>query len=134
VGCGNVTNVAAAIGATMVATSAPAATGGAISDGTYHLVNLVVFTGAGGSSGPLALSVKQTIVIHGSTADAVTDANGTIEQATASIAPAGTAVTYTPTCPKPDVALSGGFSATASSLVLYLVNDAGQTVSYTYAK
>lgn len=130
--CNALVNVAPQVTAMQVAAEPPPATGGVVSDGTYHLADLTIYTGAGGPSGALPLQLKQTIAIHGTSADAITEVSGKSQAQSTTFVTAGTSVTTAGTCPNVDPPQAGEYSATASSLVLFLVNDQGKTVRYTY--
>jgi len=130
--CNALVNVAPAVSAMQVATEPPPATGGAVTDGTYHLSDLTIYTGAGGHAGALPLQLRQTIAIHGTTADAVTEVNGKSQAQSTTFVTSGTTATTGGTCPTVEPPQTGEFSATATSLVLFLVNDQGDTVRYTY--
>jgi len=126
-------NDATVVVAKQVASSAPSPTGGTVTNGTYHLVDLTVYTGPGGAVGALPLAIKQTIAIHGGTADAISEVSGKSEDVTSTFAAAGTTITTAQTCPSAGSPQTGTFSATPTSVVFLLVNGAGQTVGYTYA-
>jgi hypothetical protein len=131
--CNVLVNGAAVVTANQVATEAPAPAGGAVANGTYHLVDLTLYTGAGGAVGPLPLSLKQTIAIHGSTADAISEVSGKSADVSSTFVVAGTSVSLAQSCPSAKPAETATFTASATSFVLFLVNDAGQTVGYTYS-
>ena len=117
----------------MIAADAPAPVGGAIVDGKYHLTNISVFTGALGSSGPLALSIQETIVIHGSSVDVVDDVNGKTTRLTETFTHAGSAVSFAATCPSAVMGKNAQYSAVGTTFTIFLVNGAGQTATYTYS-
>jgi hypothetical protein len=131
--CNVVTNDAAVIGAQMVASVAPASTGGAISNGKYHLTDITVYTGLGGSVGSLPLSIAETIHIHGSAVDVIANANGKDTRTSSVITIAGDVATFSQTCPNPTSPSIAHYSVVGTSLVMFMVNDAGQTVMYTYS-
>ena len=130
--CSEIVNDAPEVVAHLVGTAPPVATGGTISDGTYHLTDLSAFTGPNGASGPLELKLRSTISVHGSTIDIVQDANGKHEWATETFVASSNAVTFTRTCPTAK-SRTANFSA-GTSLVLFQQNDTGQTVTYTYER
>jgi hypothetical protein len=132
--CNALVNSAGLVVAMQIAANAPAPIGGAIANGTYHLDDVTLYTGPGGATGALPLSIKQTIAINGSTADAIADFNGKTVSATATFVASGTSVTSTGTCPSAGSPEIATYSATATSVVMYKVNDVGQTVGYTYTK
>jgi hypothetical protein len=131
-GCNALANVGPIVGATQVAADAPPATGGVVTDGTYHLVELTIYTGPGGASGAVPIAVKQTVAIHGTSADAVTEVSGMSQAQSTTFVTSGTAVTTAGTCPTMGPPQTGEYTATATALVLYLVNGDGKTTRYTY--
>lgn len=133
--CNPIANDAPMVGASMVAANAPAPTGGALVNGHWHLHDIVVYTGPGGSSGPLALSIAQTVDLHGTTADIAQVANGKTDQMTETMTTSGTTVSFGRVCPaSSDPQKDAQFSASASSMVLYIPNDVGQIVAFTYER
>jgi hypothetical protein len=133
--CNMLVNGAAVVTAKQVASDAPAPLGGAVANGTYHLVDLTVYTGAAGAAGPLPLSVKQTIAIHGATADAISEVSGKSVAVSSTFVVAGTSASLAQTCPSSaNPAEAATFTASATSFVLFLVNGAGQTAGYTYVQ
>jgi hypothetical protein len=58
--CGAGANKGAVVDVTQIAQPAPAATGGVVADGTYLLTSATMYTGTGGATGPLGLSLQQT--------------------------------------------------------------------------
>jgi len=131
--CNPIANDGPIVGASMVAANAPAPTGGALVNGHWHLHDIVVYTGPGGSSGPLALSIAQTVDLHGNVADIAQVANGKTDQMTETMTTSGTTVSYARVCPATgEPQKDGQFSATPTSMILYLPNDVGQIVAFTY--
>ena len=131
-GCNALVNVGSLVTAVQVAAEAPAATGGVVADGTYHLTDLTIFTGEGGQAGALPVQLKQTVSIHGTSADAVTEVNGKSQGQSTTFVTNGTSATTAGTCPMVEPPQTGEYSATPTSLILYLVNDQGKTTRYTY--
>ncbi|HSO31732.1 MAG TPA: hypothetical protein VLT33_04435 [Labilithrix sp.] len=130
--CHAVTADGAAIPITMVAADPPAPLGGTIVDGTYRLVDAKLYTHPGGSAGPLPITIKATIAISGTVANVAQDTSKSSERLTATVVTSGTSVTFTQTCPKGDTntaTYSGG-----TDLTLFLPNDQGQVVAYTYRR
>ncbi|HEY8073756.1 MAG TPA: hypothetical protein VIF62_06600 [Labilithrix sp.] len=58
--CGIGANLGAKIDVQQTATDPPAAMGGTIADGTYVLTSATLYTGAGGATGSLGLTLAQT--------------------------------------------------------------------------
>lgn len=131
--CTAVVNDATAIaGVSKIAAAAPTPTGGAIVDGKYHLTSAALYTGVGGDTGIVPITIKQTFVLHGTSADLSEDANGVSLWGTFSFLTAGDTATFGQTCPSTEPPTIARYSATPASLVLFLPNDAGQIVAYTY--
>ncbi len=137
--CEAMTNDATPITAVdMIASAAPAPTGGTIQDGTYHLTGLTLFVGTTGTAGQIPLTLAGTARVQGNVVDQALDGTGfdgkaISERTRETIATTGTSVTYTMTCPASKTR-SGTYSATSTSMTLFLVNDLGQTVGYTYTR
>jgi hypothetical protein len=118
----------------MVAATAPAPTGGTIVDGKYHLTNITLYTGPNGSAGPLSLSIKQTVNVKQGTVDVVEETNGKAPtRLTMTMTTTGSSVAMSRTCPSAMPGQSGTYSIKGNEYVWFLVNDVGQTVSYTYS-
>jgi hypothetical protein len=122
----------ASVAAMQVAANAPPATGGAIANGTYHLVDMTLYTGPGGATGALPVLLKQTVAIHGNTADTIAEFGATTASATATFVTSGASVTSTGTCPSAGAPEIATYSVNGTSLVMFKVNDLGQTFGYTY--
>jgi hypothetical protein len=120
---------------TMVAEAAPTPVGGAVPDGSYDLVSVVLYTGPGGTAGPLPLSVKATVAISGNTANVAQETSTTAatQRLTASVATSGTDLVVTQTCPKPET-IQAKYSGGGTDLVWFIPNDKGQIVAYTYRR
>lgn len=116
----------------MVAESAPTAVGGTIASGKYHLVDVSVFTGPSGPSGALEATVTSTVRITGNTADAVIHGPEGESRMRLTLAPNANEVTYASTCGSSKTR-SGRYSA-GVALTLFLDNDVGQVVTYTYER
>jgi hypothetical protein len=123
-------------GIEMVAESAPAPTGGVIPNGTYHLKKVVYYAGPGGGTGTIPVSIRATVSITGTLVKQSADGNdGTQKIAKRTIetfVTSGTTVTSKQSCPGTD-AFTGSYSASGGALTLFLLNDVGKTVGYTYA-
>jgi hypothetical protein len=127
-----------AVGPTVVAIAQIAAdpltpVGGAIVDGTYHLTSAVLYTGAGGGSGPLGVSIQQSISLHAGAVDTVSVSGGTTTRTSGLVTTNGTSqATFSQTCPTSKAGSTDEYSVSGSSLILFATNGAGQTVMYTY--
>jgi hypothetical protein len=122
----------------MVATAAPAATGGAVQDGTYHLTALTLYVGPTGKSGAIPITLKGVMRIQTGVVDSALDGTNSegdpiAERTRETFTTAGASVSYTMTCPTVKTR-TGTYSTSGSSLTLFLVNDIGQTVGYTYSR
>ncbi len=122
----------------MVASAAPPPTGGAIQDGTYRLSALTLYVGASGTAGAIPITLKGIARVQGSVVDNAlegTDGEGQpiSERTRETFTTTGPSVTYTMTCPAVKTR-TGTYSASSTSMTLYLVNDTGQTVGYTYTR
>ena len=130
--CNTLVNDGTDVGIEMVATNAPAATGGTIADGKYHLTSVVLYSGPGGTAGPLPATIKSTVLVHGGFVDIIQSTGTKVDRLTQAISATGTVVTWTQTCPKGSKATSTGYSATPTSLTTFIPNDKGQLVGFTY--
>ena len=132
--CNALVNSGPVIAAVQIAADAPAPTGGTISDGTYRLTDLTLYTGVGGNVGPIAIQLRQTVDIHGAFADAVTESSGKSEAMSTTIVTSGTSVTNTETCPKAGTPDTAQYSATPTSIVFYQPSGSSGTAVSTYSK
>jgi hypothetical protein len=125
---------AAAIPLNQVASEAPAAMGGTFSDGTYLLTRYTTYTGPGGATGPLPLSLRIRWDLAGGTVQSVeADGDGTnVRHFTARLTTSGTRFTETQSCPRATVD-EGTYSATATSVTEW-VSDKGQVVEAVFTK
>lgn len=115
-----------------VAANAPTPTGGAIADGKYHLVDVTLYTGAGGTNGPLAITVTTTFELHGNTVQASASGPNGVARATASFATNANKITWNELCPVPGGS-TGTYSAGASELTIFMENDLDQIAGSKYA-
>ncbi len=130
--CNTLDNDAAAVGADSVATSAPVATGGNVPDGKYHLTSVKLYTGKGGSSGPIPLSIKQTIELAKGTVNIAEDANGKVSALTQTYTIKGTSIAFAQSCPAGTPGKTVKFSADGTKVSLYIPNDLNQITEFTY--
>ena len=123
-------------GIEMVASNAPTPIGGAIPNGTFHLKKVVYYAGPGGSTGTIPVSLKSTVSIAGTALQQSVDGkngNEKIEARTIdSFVTSGTKVAVTQSCPGNETQ-TGAYSVSGGALTLFLLNDIGKTVGYTYA-
>jgi hypothetical protein len=122
-------NELAPLGGPVAATCAPdaptPATGGTIADGTYVLTQSLFFGTCSSST------LDETLLVSGGTVQSVAvDANGVVirKSVTTTVAGSGTALVEAQTCP-PGLIVTVGFSATPTTLTIYLVNALGTRVS-----
>lgn len=130
--CNTLDNDAAAVGADSVAASAPVATGGNVPDGTYHLTSVKLYTGKGGSSGPIPLTIKQTIQLSKGTVNIAEDANGKVSALTQTYTIKGTSIAFAQSCPAGTPGKTVKFSADGTKVSLYIPNDLNQITEFTY--
>jgi hypothetical protein len=71
--CNTLLNDAAEVEVTQVAETMPAATGGRIADGRYHLSQVNLYTGPGGEAGPTGARQKETSLYTGTSLEVVVD-------------------------------------------------------------
>ena len=71
--CNTLVNDAPEVAVTQVAEDLPAAVGGRIEDGRYHLTVVNLYTGPGGATGPTGSRQKETSVYTGTTLQVVVD-------------------------------------------------------------
>lgn len=120
----------------MVATAPPAPTGGTIPQGKFHLQDITLYTGANGPSSTIPIALKGTVNVNGNVIEQVLDGEANkkplAERASMTFTTSGTTVTMSRTCPTL-ASTKGSYSATASSMLLFLTNDTGQMVVYRYA-
>jgi hypothetical protein len=114
-----------------IAAAAPSPTGGAIADGTYHLVSAVGYTGPGGASGPVGFSTKETLTLTGGRLDVITDEAGKSKTASGTFALSGTDFTFMQSCPGAPPTITP-YSASAASFVLYVTDGGATTFAMTY--
>jgi hypothetical protein len=69
--CNAIPNGAPLITQQRVASAAPTAQGGTITDGTWYLTACKLYTGAGGATGPTTYKLQRTWVISGNTVNVV---------------------------------------------------------------
>ena len=120
----------------VVASDAPAPTGGSIPSGTFHLEGITLYAGKSGKATSIPITLQGTVKVSGSTVEQVLDGkrpDGTVvaERSTETFTTKGSEVTFTKTCNETGTS-TGTFSATSNELTLFLVNDVGQTVGYVY--
>jgi hypothetical protein len=101
-----------------IASDAPAATGGTVADGTYDLVKVISYTGAGGQTGTSTTQMGERYEIRSNTWQLATSVQGTLGHFTQTVTYSGTNVTPTTTCGSAlDAALP--YSVDGSKLTLY---------------
>jgi hypothetical protein len=123
---------AAAIPLTQVASQEPVAMGGTISDGTYLLTKFTIYTGPGGATGPLPLSLKVRRDLAGGTFQTVQDDGSNVRHFTATLTTTDTAFTETDTCPGTTVD-QGTYSATTTTFTEW-ASDKNQIVEAVFTK
>lgn len=102
-----------------VASDQPAATGGAVPDGTYQLTGWTLYTGAGGASGPTGTQQAMTVVVQGQTAELVLHAATGTQRLTVTFTNSMNQTIIVQRCPdfgRPPV---DEFTSSGDTLVLY---------------
>lgn len=127
--CNALANVAEIITVDAVAAEPPLPTGGKVEDGMYVATKAVVYTGAAGRSGPTSQTLRLTTRITGTAAESILD--GVARSST--LTTSGTTLTTTSTCPEQSV-VQYGYSATATSLVVFIPSGAGKTLVHTFTR
>lgn len=119
----------------MIAAAPPTPTGGTIPQGKFHLQEVTLYTGANGPSGALPITLQGTVMVKGSVIEQVLDGQANEktlnERASMTFVTSGTTLTLSRTCPSV-ASTKATFSATASSMLLFLPNDAKQIAVYRY--
>lgn len=113
--------------------TAPAATGGAITDGVYDLIDANVYTGSGGA-GPTGLQIRESLEISGATLDVVTVVAGKETRKTYTFATSASGISVTETCPSSLPAQLWQYSVVGAQLTLLSVPGVGQTAENVYTK
>jgi hypothetical protein len=105
---------------TRVALAAPTGTGGALVDGKYVLTGYRRYTGARGSEGPTADSLRETLVITGSVVQTLQEtSNGSSFRASFSQSTTGTSFTHKETCPGTLQGGKGSYTASADKISFF---------------
>jgi len=132
-GCNSLPNTATMIASKTVVGTAPAAYGGFITPGIYHLTDVTFFS-AGVSLPPF--SMKMTMQLGAGTLNTAHQSSMDDGRSTSTYSIAGTQLNLSQTCPKVE-ATTMDFTATPSSLVFYFhIMEEGfsGTLRYTMAK
>ena len=119
----------------MVAAAPPAPTGGTIPQGKFHLQEVTLYTGANGPSSTIPITLQGTEMVKGNVIEQVLDGEANQkslnERASMTFVTSGTSLTLSRTCPTLG-STKATFSATATTMLLFLPNDAKQTAVYRY--
>jgi hypothetical protein len=112
----------------------PAAGGGTLVDGRYHLTEALVYTGITGLIGPTGATVSDTIVISFATTGTalvheVTDGPTETRQ-TFTMQPTGTTLDVRPGCPRGTAAQASLFPYTVDDVSLSIQRDATTVIRY----
>jgi hypothetical protein len=135
--CNTLANDAQPISAiTVVAESPPLPTGGTIPTGKYHLASITLYAGKTGKASSIPITLQGTVKVTGNRVEQVLDGkkpDGTAvaERSSETFTTKDNEVTFTKTCDGSGSKTST-YTATATELTLFLVNDVGQTVAYNY--
>ncbi len=126
--CGFGANVGSDVDVQQMASTAPTPTGGTIADGTYVLTSGTLYTGAGGATGPLGLTLKQTWHFAGTAYSHVSYDNSSMtetRQGGTYMVIAGTFDLHLlQSCPDADVQ-ADQYTATTTTLTLYSTDASG---------
>lgn len=117
---------------TAVASAGPSPAGGAITDGTYVLSTVTLYTGPGGSTIAPNGTFSGVIQISGSRMLQVGAINGAEQRYVSTFTTSGTSISTTDTCPTPKSATLS-FSATATGLRIY-DSTIGGTLEQAFSK
>jgi hypothetical protein len=111
--CNTLGQTASPVAQLRVAEATPTPTGGAVPDGTYHLISDTVFTGVGGATGATGYSSSLTTLCSALVCEIALDdtADGDPKQ-TFMLTISGTTLTETQSCPE-----TGTLQATFSTVV-----------------
>jgi hypothetical protein len=123
---------APAIDLNQVASQEPTAMGGTVFDGTYYLTKWTIYTGPGGATGPLPLTLQVRRDFAGGIVQTVQSDGSSIRRFTATLTTAGTAFTETDSCPGSSVDM-GTYTATATTMTEW-VSDKNQIVEVVFTK
>jgi hypothetical protein len=127
-GCNTLANTGAVVSETANAGALPTMNGGTVLDGTYVLVSNVQYAGSGAGS----KTHKRTLQISGTTIQMVnSDDNGPDVRVTLSIAPSGSELNESGTCPTGLTITPGKYTASSTSLA---INKHGSNQVETYTR
>jgi hypothetical protein len=130
--CNALANLGAQVPGVLVASAAPAPNGGTLVDGTYVLTKYQVYTGPGGPSGSAGNSFASTLVLAGSTYQAVSNQGSGDERVSGAFMTSGTSYTASVTCPASSVT-TVGYTFDGTTFV-QLGSVGANTLEFTYAK
>ena len=123
---------APAITPNQVASQEPTAMGGTVFDGTYFLTKWTLYTGPGGATGPLPLTLQVRRDFAGGIVQTVQNDGSSIRRFSAMLTTTGTAFTETQSCPGSSVD-TGTYTATATTITEW-VSDHNQIVEVVFTK
>jgi hypothetical protein len=134
--CNGVTNAAAAVPMTNVASAAPQPTGGTIPDGTYFVTAYQQYTGTAGASGPTGVTYQGTNVVAGGTYNSVTHTSSNPVDASFSgtFKTSGTGITIQQTCPSPQTAPFTSYDSDGVKVVTVFGSTGTSVTAITYTK
>lgn len=124
--CSTLENVAKTVEMLEEAAEPPAPVGGTPVDGTYVVTRAVIYTGAGGSSGPSGRNIQMTVRITGN----VAESNFDNVPRRAKIEVDGTNLRTTAICPSSKATDDAPFSVTPNGISLYLHDSKGTRVYF----
>jgi hypothetical protein len=135
--CNTLTNDGQALVETQSASAPPAPTGGTIADGHYVLTGYTLYTGAGGTTGPLTHTLRCTVTISnsGTTLVVVMSGDGNPDEHTVWTQKTnGTALTHAQSCPNTGQIDPATYTATPSELTWYFASGSSQTEAWTLTR
>jgi hypothetical protein len=134
VACTSIALLGSLVPGTFMASAPPAATGGAIADGTYVLTGYRIYTGAGGLTGPTGQSIRTTMRLAGGAYESVSTSSVDPSEARVSgtYVASNTSFAYLLQCP---VQSNGSETYTSDGATLVQQSSVGaNTIEMTFTK
>jgi hypothetical protein len=131
-GCSGLPDTASAVTEQYSATAPPNATGGSLLDGTYFLTGATLYTGPGGATGATGRTRKATLQLSRNAYLYSSDDDGISYQQAGMVAPSGSALMGTVTCPAGAPAPFTSFSVTSTGFIELAPNYSGTTATFVH--